>query len=149
MTGVQTCALPISGGFHAYRRYEKLFFSKKHQNLAGICKKQLKLGDNVLEGFGVLRFTLAEKNADISIEILNKGEIFVRSRRQGDKIKLSEKGGTKSLKKLFTDKKIPLEQRNLIPVIEAGGEAVFVLGFGADIKYKPQKSGIKVELIKN
>ena len=89
------------------------------------------------------------KRQDISIEILNKGEIFVRSRQQGDKIKLSEKGGTKSLKKLFTDKKIPLEQRNLIPVIEAGGEAVFVLGFGADIKYKPQKSGIKVELIKN
>ncbi|MGL5329738.1 MAG: tRNA lysidine(34) synthetase TilS [Peptostreptococcaceae bacterium] len=44
-----------------------------------------------------------------------KGGIVVRNRRAGDKIKLS--GGSKKLKDLFIDIKIPKEDRSKIPVI--------------------------------
>lgn len=44
-----------------------------------------------------------------------KGGILVRNRKQGDKIKLA--GGTKKLKDLFIDLKIPREDRDKIPVI--------------------------------
>ncbi len=44
-----------------------------------------------------------------------KGGIFVRNRRIGDKITIH--GVNKSLKKLFIDKKIPKEYRNIIPVV--------------------------------
>jgi tRNA(Ile)-lysidine synthase len=44
----------------------------------------------------------------------------VRSWQPGDRIRTS--GGTKSLQDLFTDRKVPREQRALVPVIEAGGE---------------------------
>lgn len=44
-----------------------------------------------------------------------KGGIVVRNRKQGDKIKLS--GGSKKLKDLFIDLKIPKEDRSKIPVI--------------------------------
>ena len=44
-----------------------------------------------------------------------KGELFARPRRAGDRIKLC--GMSKSLKKLFCDKKISLELRDRIPII--------------------------------
>ena len=44
-----------------------------------------------------------------------QGTIVLRSRRAGDSIRLP--GGTKSLKKLFIDRKIPAHQREQIPVV--------------------------------
>ena len=48
------------------------------------------------------------------------GEIYTRPRQSGDTIRLS--GGTKSIKKLFIDRKIPAAQRDRIPILcdEAG-----------------------------
>ena len=43
------------------------------------------------------------------------GEIYIRSRISGDTIRLP--GGTKSLKKLFIDRKIPAAQRDQIPIL--------------------------------
>ena len=47
--------------------------------------------------------------------VIPQGVITVTSRRAGDEMKLS--GGTKSLKKLFIDRKIPASQRLLLPVL--------------------------------
>ena len=60
------------------------------------------------------------------------GEITLRSRQSGDKIRLS--GGTKSLKKLFIDHKIPAAQRDTIPVLcdERGILGVYGLGVHQD-----------------
>lgn len=44
-----------------------------------------------------------------------KGGITVRNRKPGDKIKL--KGGTKKIKDLFIDLKIPREDRNRVPIL--------------------------------
>jgi tRNA(Ile)-lysidine synthase len=44
----------------------------------------------------------------------------VRSWRPGDRIRTS--GGTKSLQDLFTDRKVPREERARVPVVEVGGE---------------------------
>ena len=44
-----------------------------------------------------------------------KGGMVVRSRQQGDKIKLA--GGSKKIKDLFIDLKIPREERCKVPVI--------------------------------
>lgn len=48
------------------------------------------------------------------------GKIFIRSRQSGDSIRLS--GGTKTVKKLFIDRKIPAALRDQIPILcdEAG-----------------------------
>lgn len=54
--------------------------------------------------------------------------LVLRGRRAGDSIKLS--GGTKTLKKLFIDKKIPAEQRHRIPVIADAAGVVLVEGIG-------------------
>ena len=54
----------------------------------------------------------------------------LRSRRAGDCIKLS--GGTKQLKKLFIDQKIPAWERPRIPVIADSTGVVLVAGIGPD-----------------
>ena len=60
-----------------------------------------------------------------------EGKIFLRSRQSGDEIRLS--GGTKSLKKLFIDRKIPASQRNLIPVVCDDRGILGVWGIGANL----------------
>jgi tRNA(Ile)-lysidine synthase len=40
-------------------------------------------------------------------------------------------GGTKTLQDLFTDRKVPRALRGLLPVVEAGGEIVWVAGVAA------------------
>ena len=61
-------------------------------------------------------------------------ELTLRGRREGDTIRLP--GGTKSLKKLFIDKKIPAWERNRIPVIADSAGVVAVMGIGPDCDHK-------------
>ena len=60
------------------------------------------------------------------------GTVTVRARQAGDTICLW--GGTKSLKKLFIDQKIPAQQRSGIPVIADAQGVLAVYGIGADRK---------------
>lgn len=60
------------------------------------------------------------------------GKISIRPRQTGDKIRLS--GGSKSLKKLFIDRKIPAAVRERIPVVcdETGILGVYSIGVNLD-----------------
>lgn len=60
------------------------------------------------------------------------GPITLRPRQSGDSIRLS--GGSKSLKKLFIDRKIPAAQRAFLPVVcdEAGILGVYTIGVNMD-----------------
>ena len=60
-----------------------------------------------------------------------EGEVFLRSRLPGDEIRLP--GGTRSLKKLFIDRKIPAALRNRIPVICDGKGILGVYGIGVNL----------------
>lgn len=66
-----------------------------------------------------------------------QGEAVLRSRMEGDTITLP--GGTKTLKKLFIDKKIPAADRDRIPVIadDHGVAAVYGIGIDRDHKESP------------
>lgn len=59
-----------------------------------------------------------------------QGPLRLRARRAGDAIALS--GGTRSLKKLFIDRKIPVSRRCRIPVVEDDDGILGVYGIGAD-----------------
>ena len=54
-------------------------------------------------------------NTKTTFTLAVQGEIFLRPRCTGDEIRLS--GGTKSLKKLFIDHKIPASERDQMPVL--------------------------------
>lgn len=58
------------------------------------------------------------------------GKIIVKSRSEGDKIRLSGRNCTKSLKKLFSETKLNGEARDLVPVLCDGAGVIAVYGFG-------------------
>ena len=58
------------------------------------------------------------------------GKLFLTSRRDGDKIRLSYRKCTKSLKELFCERKMTQAQRNMTPVIRDEKGVIAVGGFG-------------------
>lgn len=82
----------------------------------------------------------AEKN---SFTVKTEGKIIARSRQTGDRISLS--GGSKSLKKLFIDEKIPAARRAQIPVLADDAGVLGVCGIG--VSRDRLAPGIKIEII--
>ena len=72
-----------------------------------------------------------EEQTACSFAVVPKGKIVVRSRLSGDTIRLN--AGTKSLKKLFIDRKIPASRRSLIPVIADDGGVLGIAGIGGNL----------------
>ena len=70
-----------------------------------------------------------EQGEDI-FTVQTRGPLRLRARRAGDAIALS--GGTRSLKKMFIDRKIPVSRRCRIPVVEDDDGILGVYGIGAD-----------------
>ena len=71
-------------------------------------------------------------NTPDAFTVIPQGNLTLRPRQPGDTIRLS--GGTKSLKKLFIDRKIPAADRNQIPVVcdEQGILGVYHIGTNLD-----------------
>jgi tRNA(Ile)-lysidine synthase len=69
----------------------------------------------------------------------------VRARRSGDSIRLS--GGTKTLKKLLIDQKIPAARREQIPVLADDTGVVMVAGIGGNLdRLSLGKDAIRIEI---
>ena len=62
--------------------------------------------------------------------------VFFLRKALGDR--LQRAGGSKSLKELFIDRKIPRADRALLPVFAAQGEILAVAGLGVSSKFQPQ-----------
>jgi len=59
-----------------------------------------------------------------------KGKLVLRTRLVGDSVRLKNKNGTKTLKKLYTEYKIPIEQRDSLPVLSDDNGIVWVYKIG-------------------
>lgn len=57
-----------------------------------------------------------------------KGNLVMRTRRQGDYLVLYRSGGKKKLKDYFIDEKIPVEERDGILLLACGSEILWVVG---------------------
>jgi len=78
--------------------------------------------------------------------------LFVRSRRPGDVFHALGAPGKRKLKKLFIDLKIPVEQRDIVPIVFDGAGIVWVAGFRRSERGRlstNDKNYIIIELIKN
>lgn len=65
------------------------------------------------------------------------GELLVRSWRPGDRMApLGLGGATKSLQDLFTARRVPRLERPRVPVVECGGEIVWVAGVATSERFK-------------
>ncbi len=133
------------GGVTICRNYNKLEVLKQVQE---ILQTELKCpGCTELPQLG-LRIFCREMNDCITekdcFTVQPEGKIVVRSRQQGDAMRL--KSGTKSLKKLFIDRKIPASRRLQIPVIADEKGVLGVYGFGANSERTP-KDGKGIQIL--
>lgn len=86
-----------------------------------------------------------EKRPD-SVLVCPVGVLIVRSRRSGDTMRLP--GGTRSLKKMYIDRKIPASQRAAVPVLADDRGVLAVFGIGTDIRFHPDSlPAVRVTLI--
>lgn len=91
-------------------------------------------GVTQLLGWGIrviCRYEDEGRNEPFAFSVSPEGALRVRSRMAGDKIRLA--GGTKSLKKLFIDRKIPADLRARIPVIADDRGILGVAGIGVNL----------------
>jgi len=116
------------GGVSVARNYDILETVQNGEKL-----EEKELTDSVTAGD--YRITCCRNQDSVqtaqSFAVLPQGKIVIRSRREGDKIRLN--AGTKSLKKLFIDKKIPAALRDRIPVIADDAGVLGIAGIGANV----------------
>ena len=74
--------------------------------------------------------------------------MYLSSRKTGDTFNFEKRKVTKSLKKLFNEKKIPLSERNRIAVLHDGESVVWVEGIGVNSPYIPNDSSKEFLIIK-
>lgn len=76
-----------------------------------------------------------------------EGPLVLRHRQAGDRIRLP--GGTKTLKKLFSDRKFPAHQRDAIPVLADDRGVLGVYGIGIDLdRAAGQLPAVRIQFIK-
>lgn len=82
-----------------------------------------------------LHFSCSEADALVNtaevFTVVPVGEIYIRPRQTGDTIRLP--GGTKSIKKLFIDRKIPAAQRDQIPILCDKAGILGIPGIGVNL----------------
>ena len=115
------------GGITLARNYDRLEVLTEEKELEEVilpCPGEVELPG--------LRITCAPGeeavNTPDAFTVSAEGTIRIRARKVGDSIRLS--GGSKSLKKLFIDRKIPAARRQQIPVVcdDAGILGVYTIG---------------------
>ena len=109
------------GGVTIGRNYGLLQVQSRAEALAPV---ELPVPGSILWG----DYRIAAAEAGEGITVYPDGPITVRSRLTGDSIRLS--GGSKTLKKLFIDRKIPASERDRIPVLADRRGILAVHGFG-------------------
>lgn len=137
---------------------DKVFFTRWKDNLAFYRENKMKfkgdnvevfLGQPVVFGFkkiiikdrldpelGEPAHTISGENLDFPLKI--------RSRKDGDRIKLSNIGGRKKVKDYFIDLKIPKQERDNIPILTDGKDNIIaILGYRVSSDYYVKKDTSK------
>ena len=76
-----------------------------------------------------------------------KNTIFLRTRKPGDFMQINKDGGTKSLKDIFINSKIPKEQRNNIPLLCDGEHVMWITGNRISEAYKVSLESKKILVV--
>jgi tRNA(Ile)-lysidine synthase len=134
----------VTGGLLVTREYDLLSAGKTSKKPGGSFRGAIAAtGRTVLKKAGLVVETsvsdevLKERGrpgrypsrASISLRAIGRRKLFVRSWKDGDRIKPMGMGGSKKLKDVFIDLKIPASTRRNLPVVECAGEIVWVPGY--------------------
>ena len=132
------------GGVTVCRNYDRLCRLEKSQPWAPIALSVP--GSAEVNGYRITaRPSVAACKTTDRFTVSPQGQLYLRPRQTGDQIRLA--GGSKTVKKLFIDRKIPASQRPLIPVLVDDGGVLAVCAIGADLDRITQ-SGVEIKIEK-
>ena len=161
--GAARAALDLPGG-RAAREYDKLYFFNSDPDappdpLFKIPRRELRAGETTsFPELGRAVRCSAEKNPKEIYSSFNTfyfqsekicGKIYAASRKPGDEIRLCGRGCTKSVRKLFSETKLPLAARARTLVFSDAAGVIAVAGFGVAERCAPVpgKPAIKIEIL--
>ncbi len=80
-------------------------------------------------------------------DIINS-TLILRTRQIGDKFTLPKRGVTKTVKKLFIEDKVPVNKRDMLPLLaDEKGNVIWLSGYGVNKRYIPSANRDKVLII--
>ncbi|MGD9677815.1 MAG: tRNA lysidine(34) synthetase TilS [Vulcanibacillus sp.] len=124
-------------GIRVYRQYKQLIFSVLPKGPINLYKYELSIPfeKNILEiNKKIIVFIkgIYEQQEGLwevfDYDQFDNKLLVIRSKEDGDKIELKGLQGSKKVKKLYIDLKIPREIRNSVPIIELGDKIIWLPG---------------------
>jgi tRNA(Ile)-lysidine synthase len=134
-----TKSLDLGGGLRAVSEYGTLRFTRSAE-AATPDPVPLSVPGRARFGDWEVEARLGGQG-DVTVTNLGR-EVTVRAWRDGDRMRPAGLGGTKSLQDLFTDKKVPRALRHTLPVVESGGEIVWVAGVAVDERFAAAEGAV-------
>jgi tRNA(Ile)-lysidine synthase len=137
-----TAMLDVGHGLRAVAEYGRLRFERLERlDGPGVAVPEpVALGIPGVASFGGLEVRCEVGAPAFEPGVLDRAalgtELLVRSWRPGDRIAPLGLGGTKSLQDLFTGRRVPRRERHSVPVVESGGEIVWVAGLATSERFK-------------
>ncbi len=162
LSNIEHSRIALPNGIYALIKGSRLVFVKnENEKKESPYRIDLKMGENIIPEDGSIIFICKEneentaKREEISKYLIKKQNIYkisikaelsfdimnfslsARSRADGDRYVFG--GMTRKVKKLFSEKKLPLDYRATIPVIECGGEIVWIPSFPVSDSFSSRK----------
>jgi tRNA(Ile)-lysidine synthase len=140
-----TAVVPVGSGWSVRRSYGCLLLTKAATVVPRPFRAALSTRDETIVPEAGLKITLQKGRGYIKVEPRGAGvlpadatvssaavgrkRIYVRSWKPGDRMKSLGLKGSKKIQDIFVDAKLSREQRHTVPVIECGGQIIWIPGY--------------------
>lgn len=133
----------LSGGLTAVRGTDRIAISRSQvKPTKALATKRLTNGKATR--FGDWRIELGAKDGVAVSAAAIRGQLTVRSRRAGDRMRPAGLGGTKKVQDIFVDAKVPREDRDGVPIVCDEAGIVCIPGLAVDERVAARAGTAKV-----
>jgi len=139
-----SATVPVAGPWTVERRYDKLEVRSEKQASIRAFRQAVRIpGRTVVKAAGLeittsvapglvkdrtARLGAYPARASLNWAAAGNRKILVRSWRPGDRMKPLGMKGSKKIQDIFVDEKVPAERRQGLPLLECGGEIIWLPG---------------------
>lgn len=128
-------------------RYQRDMFSDKEEKILDIPSLGYEVSVKILSNEGKIDFAKGDLIKYFDYDKIKEG-IIIRNRRDGDRIIPLGMNGTKKLKNIFIDEKIPQDMRDKIPLVCFDNDIAWVVGLKVSDTFKVTKDTKNILQIK-